>query len=182
MPVAEEKFLTPLRVENQGPVWMLTDALVFEHRGGQIIAPSHFETDFASIPPLSTIAFWVIVFCELFEQRFPILWFLKAFALFVVIISYSLCCDNLIDAPATIHDFLYATQTIKRATADKILYRALRANQVALWKSATIYINVRLFGWYAWLQDQRKYHINSCPDLDPNTTYANPSESLSKLP
>ncbi len=59
-----------------------------------------------------------------------------------------------------IHDYLYATQTCSRASADGVLLRAMkvmRTHWVARW---AIYLGVRVGGWYAWKEDFKKYGLH----------------------
>lgn len=57
---------------------------------------------------------------------------------------------------AVIHDYLYATQTMPRATADRIFRAAMRDHWVPGWKSSLMWAGVRAFGWLAWRRSASK--------------------------
>lgn len=52
--------------------------------------------------------------------------------------------------PAILHDFFYQTHKVRRATADRVLYEAMEAVGIPLWKRGPIYAGVRLGGWVPW--------------------------------
>lgn len=54
------------------------------------------------------------------------------------------------DAPAIIHDYLYATGIFPKAKADLIFLEAMKALGVAWWKREAMYQAVNAFGWFAW--------------------------------
>lgn len=58
--------------------------------------------------------------------------------------------------PSVIHDYLYQAQTTTRAAADALYYRDLRAHGYARWKSALVWLGVRLGGWVAWRDHKRR--------------------------
>lgn len=64
---------------------------------------------------------------------------------------------------AIIHDWLYRTHTFPRATADRVLWLAMRVLRVPLWQRLLIYCNVRAFGGIAWRDDSRRIHLVAPP-------------------
>jgi hypothetical protein len=60
------------------------------------------------------------------------------------------------DAPALVHDWLYATAPCDRATADDVFLEAMESLNVPWWKRASMYRAVRLFGWAAWNAHRRR--------------------------
>jgi hypothetical protein len=57
---------------------------------------------------------------------------------------------------AILHDFLYRTQILPRATADRVLLVAMKVSRVKFWQRLIIYWNVRWFGHIAWNDDSRR--------------------------
>lgn len=113
------QFLTTLKTE-QIDRWqhtLLAD-LVLEDDAGTFTVPAGFATDFASIRVLHN-AF--------------------LFVLFALVSGYG-------NYSATVHDWLYANGQVSRKEADAILYRALRAEGVARWRSWLLWAGVRLGG------------------------------------
>ncbi len=158
--------LSKIRAENEnGPVWQVLSPIQFISKRYKmfISVPTGFYTDFASIPPLSKIAVVVFALAWLIGQisvsmYVPVLC-VKVFALFVAYIAYDLCNDNRLDAPATVHDWLYSVQIYPRSMCDGILLEAMLANGVEKWKAYVVWLNVRMGGWHAWRQDHKKYGL-----------------------
>ena len=48
---------------------------------------------------------------------------------------------------SVVHDYLYRGGPRSRREADRIFYAALRAEGVAAWRAALMWLGVRLFGW-----------------------------------
>jgi len=53
---------------------------------------------------------------------------------------------NIARAAATVHDWMYYTQTYPRKTCDQVLSEAMQASGIHRWKGGAFYIAVRLFG------------------------------------
>ncbi len=51
---------------------------------------------------------------------------------------------------AIIHDYLYSTKQVSRATADKVLREAAKVAGCPQWQAEILYLGVRLGGWYVW--------------------------------
>jgi len=51
---------------------------------------------------------------------------------------------------AVLHDWLYLTGIYSRKESDQILYKAMIASNVPLWKADIICTGVRAGGWVAW--------------------------------
>jgi len=49
-------------------------------------------------------------------------------------------------AAAVVHDYLYSETNFPRAAADSIFLSAMKAKNVAAWRSFPMYLGVRLFG------------------------------------
>lgn len=65
------------------------------------------------------------------------------------------------DAPAVLHDWLYATGTTNRETADYIFLEAMESIKVPAWKRALIFGAVRKFGWKAWNEHRKANNVAS---------------------
>ncbi|WP_062381973.1 DUF1353 domain-containing protein [Pseudomonas abietaniphila] len=114
------RFTTTLKTEQIGK-WThtLLDDLVLADEDQRIITvPAGFTTDFASIKVLHN-AF--------------------LFVLFALVSGYG-------NYAATVHDWLYGGGQMSRKDADAVLYRALRAEGVARWRSWIFWAGVRLGG------------------------------------
>jgi hypothetical protein len=73
--------------------------------------------------------------------------------------------------PAVIHDWLYYSALVPRATADKVLFEAMNVIGLPWWRRYPIYWGVRLGGWYAWDQHRKAGHpeegkFASSPDIE----------------
>jgi len=153
--------VTPL---DDGVNWRLEHDLIYQDSNGTIITvPAGFITDFASIPALNRIGLGVAaagVLLANFNQHRPFFHWLghvltvKGF--WIVWISNSLMCDDLLDAPATVHDWGYRVLRGSKLHWDGVLYRAMRATKRPLWKRLIIWFNLVLFGWAAWWSNARK--------------------------
>jgi hypothetical protein len=64
-------------------------------------------------------------------------------------IVYELAGDTSSEA-ATVHDFLYTTHPVNRATADDVLREASKATGVPDWRRQIMWAGVRVFGWSHW--------------------------------
>jgi hypothetical protein len=114
------RFTTTLKTEQIGK-WthtLLDDLVLADEDQRVITVPAGFSTDFASIKVLHN-AF--------------------LFVLFALVSGYG-------NYAATVHDFIYSFGQVSRKEADLILYRALRAEGVARWRSWLFYAGVRLGG------------------------------------
>lgn len=49
--------------------------------------------------------------------------------------------------PSAIHDYLYETKIVDRATADAVFLEAMDATGVSWWRRKAMYAAVRSFGW-----------------------------------
>lgn len=160
-----------------GTNWLLARTLEYRDGQGTIrTTPAGFVTDFASIPPLSTLA--GIVLClvlPLFGWGCwkHLLWLIWAclpfllFGLFVVLIAYSLNCDVRLDGPATQHDYGYRVKREQehyetamwsvrgKLAADFLFLEAMKASGVGRWKRWVVFFNVFAFGWGAYHNDAR---------------------------
>jgi hypothetical protein len=165
----EGKFTTPFNVSPlpDGINWILKSRSVFHPALAEpVIVPKGFITDFASIPPLATIFGLLLVpLIPLAAFVTSWCWPLVAFCLLVVIISDGLNCDDRLDAPATAHDFLYRTHSRSRQLADAILREGMRCQKVPFWKAFIVWFNVRIFGWKAWNDNARKFHLHDAIKL-----------------
>ncbi len=65
------------------------------------------------------------------------------------------------DAPAVLHDWLYAMGITDRETADYIFLEAMESINVPAWKRALIFGAVRKFGWKAWNEHRKANNVAS---------------------
>lgn len=56
---------------------------------------------------------------------------------------------------AVIHDWLYYCGATSRLTADRVLFEAMKLDDIPLWKRSQIFLGVRIGGWKPW-GDHRK--------------------------
>lgn len=54
---------------------------------------------------------------------------------------------NVVSEPAVIHDYLYATATVPRDTADRVFLEAMAVAGVSWLRRQAMYLAVRAFGW-----------------------------------
>lgn len=141
------RFPKPLRVElANSRAWRLLEPFAyFDADHGQVEAPAQFETDFASVRPLRTIAVGLLAL-SLFVG-----WFLPMFgavlgtagfgalSLYASVVGYG-------HAAAVIHDRLYDAGLLSRKASDQVFYNALRSSGVARWRAWLMWAGVRLGG------------------------------------
>lgn len=114
------QFLTTLKTEQLGK-WdhrLLADLVLEDDVHGRLVAEIGFKTNFASLSALHNV-------------------FL--FPLYALVAGYG-------NYSATIHDKLYTTGSLSRKQADKVLYRALRAEGVAKWRAWIFWAGARIGG------------------------------------
>jgi len=168
---APNSFITELDVSPRpdGVNWVLKHPLRYiDPDGNYITIPAGFVTDFASIPPLSTIAGWVH-FVALLGFLFVSQWFmlLMAFAWWVIMLADSFEHEGTWDHASALHDWLFATRLRSFTESNWLLFKAMRAHgggRTALWKRIVIWLGVALGGWVAWQNDARK-SANRVTDL-----------------
>lgn len=68
-----------------------------------------------------------------------------------------------------VHDWLYRKQVEDRRIVDALMYSALIADGMARWQAYVCWLGVRLFGGWAWKENQRR--------TDRETTHGTQSES-----
>lgn len=143
-----ERFPLPLKAHLpiQGERAELLGGFMFEDSDhGLVQVPAGFVTDFASVKPLRTIA-WVLLILSLLVG-----WLLPeagavigslgygALALYASVVGYG-------NAAAVIHDRLYFTGQLSRRASDRVFYNALRSSGVARWRAWLMWGGVRLGG------------------------------------
>lgn len=62
---------------------------------------------------------------------------------------------------AVIHDYLYATGEVTRATADSVLHEASIASGHSLSEANAIWLGVRIGGWLAWNTHARERAVRA---------------------
>lgn len=143
-----DRFPLPLMVQllKGGETGRLLDKFLYwdvDH--AEVVVPAGFETDFASVRPLRTIAVGLLVL------SLVVGWFLAplgaflgsfgfgALGLYSSIVGYG-------QAAATIHDHLYATGQLSRKASDQVFYNALRSSGIARWRAGLMWAGVRIGG------------------------------------
>lgn len=167
----EPQFLTELYVTplEDGVNWKVLSPLRFIDSDGEVTeVPDGFTTDFASIPPLSTIAGWILVFSFPLSCLFAWLhmaWPFAASALAcgnaiaVCLIADGLNCCDALDAPAALHDYGYRVLRGRKTKWDGKLYRGMKAKKVFWLKRFVVFQAVHFAGRIAWNDDGRKAKI-----------------------
>lgn len=69
------------------------------------------------------------------------------------------------DAPAVVHDFLYATAPCDKAAADLVFLEAMESIGVSWWKRTAMYQAVKWFGFVAWNNHRRQQEQRERQDL-----------------
>lgn len=114
------EFVTTLKTEQLGRTkFKLLAPLHYRDSLGDIVVPTGFITDFANLKAVHNIFLY---------------------PLYALVSGYG-------NYGSTIHDYLYTTKMMSRKQADRYLYRALRTEGVANWRSLVFYVGVRLGGW-----------------------------------
>ena len=57
---------------------------------------------------------------------------------------------------AVVHDYLYGKHRFTRAKSDRVFREAMKVSDIGWMKRNTMYLGVRLFGWYAWKKGGRR--------------------------
>lgn len=113
------KFLSKLRTEQDQQQFTLLAVLVYQDEvHGLIEVPEGFVSNYASLGALKNILL---------------------FAVYALLVTYG-------NRAAVVHDYLYAQATLSRREADKLFYRALRADGVARWRALIFWVGVRIGG------------------------------------
>lgn len=142
------RFQEPLRVElaiAAGDARLLGNFTYRDPVHGVISVPASFDTDFASVKPLRTIAWGLLVLSLVLGWFWPGVGACVgslgygAFALYAGVVGYG-------DAAAVIHDRLYWTAELSRKDADRVFYNALRSSGVARWRARLMWAGVRIGG------------------------------------
>ncbi len=124
---------------------LLGDFMFQDPAYGLMQVPGGFDTDFASVKPLRTIAWGLLALSLLVGWFWPeagaVLGSLGygTLALYASVVGYG-------NAAATIHDRLYFTAELSRKAADAVFFNALRASGIARWRAWLMYAGVRLGG------------------------------------
>jgi Protein of unknown function (DUF1353) len=156
--VMKPGFLTLISVTplSDGVNWRLEHDLVYKDSDGKILTvPAGFITDFASIPPLARIAGYILTATIPLAYFYPVFYIPVAVAVGVALISDSLNGDDLLDAPATVHDYGYRVLRGNKIQWDGVFYRAMGATNRPMWKRLLLWGNVAAFGWTAWYNNGR---------------------------
>lgn len=112
---------------------------------GLVQVPGGFETDFASVKPLRSIAVALIALSLLTGLLWPTAGAaIGALGFYALVLYASVAGYG--SAAATIHDRLYATAELSRKAADAVFLNALRASGVARWRAWLMWAGVRLGG------------------------------------
>ena len=143
------KFPMPLQVQllNDGQTWLLLAAFLYQDDDhGLVQVPGNFETDFASVRPLRTIAI------ALLGLSLVAGWFLPALGAFLGTLGFGVLAlyASVVGyghAAATIHDRLYFTAELSRKAADQVFLNALRSSGIARWRAWLMWAGVRLGGF-----------------------------------
>ena len=161
----QARFLTPIVVIplDDGINWRLEHDLVFQDSDGtMVIVPAGFITDFASIPSISKIGLGIAAAgygLSQFTASLPhVHWVGHALAVFgcwCIWIADSLNRDDMLDAPATVHEVGYRVLRGSTSHWDGVLYRAMGATRRPMWKRLLIWGSVAAFGWSAWQGDAK---------------------------
>jgi hypothetical protein len=114
------EFVTTLKTEQlERTKFRLLAPLHFRDAVGDVVVPTDFVTDFASLKAVHNICLY---------------------PLYALVSGYG-------NYGCTVHDYLYSTKKVSRKTADSYLYRALRTEGVANWRALAFYVGARLGGW-----------------------------------
>jgi hypothetical protein len=153
---------------SDGISWRLNRHLKFEDDNGDLhVVHRSFVTDFASIPDLSKIASLTLLGClpiALYASwtHFVCLlaWIcaLIVCGLFIGLVAYHFNHNDLLDAPAVLHDDGYRRPRLGHWPStwrmklywDWVFLSAMKANGVSPFVRWSCYIAVSLFGWHAW--------------------------------
>ncbi|NIF28904.1 DUF1353 domain-containing protein [Pantoea sp. Tr-811] len=154
----DHRFPHPLKAQlsiQGGHAQLLTEFTYYDPKYGKVDVPEGFETDFASVKPLRSIA-WIMLALSLAVGFF---WpeagaaigsaGYGAFALYASVVGYG-------DAAATIHDWLYSTGQFKRKVADEVFFNALRSSEVAYWRASLMWCGVRIGGHFRFEKPKRR--------------------------
>lgn len=124
---------------------LLAKFIYWDADHAEVVVPVGFETDFASVRPLRTIAVGILFLSLVVSWLLPPLGALLGalgfgvLALYASVVGYG-------QAAATIHDHLYTTSELSRKAADHVFYNALRSSGIARWRAWVMWFGVRLGG------------------------------------
>lgn len=150
------QFLTDLECTplDDGVNWRLTKALKFCGDDGVVIrVPVGFTTDFASIPNLARIGLYIQLVSVILSLASSWFWIGFVIGSWLVWVDTLLCHDSQLDAPATVHDYLYRVDRRSKLLADVTLFEAMGCTRRPGWERWTVFLAVLFFGWKAWKGD-----------------------------
>ncbi|MGE7994463.1 DUF1353 domain-containing protein [Pseudomonas sp. NPDC089554] len=146
-----DHFPLPLRVDLsiRGSRARLQGGFIYQDpQHGAVQVPMGFETDFASVKPMRTIALSLLAISLVVGWFWPETGAMigcagyGALALYASVVGYG-------DAAATIHDWLYSVGgagQLDRKAADQVFRNALCSSGVARWRAWLMWSGVRLGG------------------------------------
>ncbi len=143
-----ERFQLPLHADlsiRGGKARLLSGFMYHDPQHGLIQVPGEFETDFASVKPLRTMAWGLLALSLVVGFFWPKLgacigsFGFGALALYSAVVGYG-------DAAATVHDWLYSSAILSRKASDRVFYNALCSSDVARWRAWLMWVGVRVGG------------------------------------
>jgi hypothetical protein len=151
--VGQSYFATPLATVQLGRwEWRLSAPLIFfDAKHGMQVVAAGTSTNFASIRSIRSASVGALITAAGLSVpaslllTAPLLASLMGglglilLALYAVVAGYG-------NAASALHDHLYTVGALPRLECDRIFYRALRAEGVARWRAALMYLGVRLGG------------------------------------
>lgn len=143
--------------------WVVRDEVVYVDPWGEVIVVEvGFVTDFASVPSLARMFGLLLAVAALVGRFFPSL---RSACLGVCLFSWAVIMmaewleNSGTDEIAAVHDKVYATRCRSRWKGDLILFHGMVAKGATrnnLAKRLLFWTNVRLAGWWPWIQDAKK--------------------------
>jgi len=157
----KNQFITRLDCspDQDGVYWTLNKPLKYiDHFGRLIVVPAGFTTDFASIPPLSTIGGSIVALGAILAQFWPFWWLLAAAAWVVAMLSSKFEHEGTWDEASCLHDYLYHSRITGFWRSNLTFYEAMKAKgggftpRIKRW---ILFMAVNLGGYKAWRDDGR---------------------------
>lgn len=177
-------FLDRLLVSPQpdGRTWVTQARFRWRDDAGTVYAvPRLFITDFASVPVvLPTLA--SLVFTGLAGLLVGGWWlWLAGAAIGAGIGLAGFLPYGKHQWAAVIHDYLYYSRAVPRATADRIFFCAMADTGTLFLKRWLMYMAVRLFGFIAWSSDREAEGVNRVLAEQPDPWQRLPPHGLDRL-
>jgi hypothetical protein len=161
----KQGFASPAKIYQNpdGKTFTLHENLIYTTSEGiEIVVPEGFVTDLASIPTLSRLGMFFLIFGHAFSRQTNWGYTLMIIGSFIIWISKDLRPYGKFTDAAILHDWCYSKWLFPQHKCDKILREAMKNRNTEGWEREVIFSAVYLFGNFSY---RSKNVIQTTPKL-----------------